>query len=144
MRFREALTGDRHPRVAAIATLCALALTLAACGEDDFPNDPRPPSPVELTAAIDQRSVNVSPSEVGAGIVNLTISNQTDEPTTLTLAGPTEASSGEIPAGGTGSLKTTLEEGEYEITADSGADVRPQTLTVGPERESSQNDLLLP
>ena len=121
-----------------------MPLLLGACGEDDFPNDPRPPAPIELTAAIDQRSVTISPQNLGAGLVVLTVSNQTDEPTRLTLEGPTSETSDEIPPGGTGSVKAALVEGEYEAAAGAEIGIEPATLEVGPERPSSQNELLQP
>jgi len=145
MRFRgEASIATRCLRGGALVLLGALPLTLAACGEDDFPNNPRPPAPIELTAAIDPRSVSISPQSLGAGLVVLTISNQTDEPTRLTLEGPTSATSNEIPPGGTGSIKAALEQGEYEAAAGSEVGIKPATLEVGPERETSQNQLLQP
>jgi hypothetical protein len=60
----------------------------------------------------------------------------------LVLEGPTDEASSEILGGGTGSLKIALEEGTYDVTDDDGA--RLTELEVGPERESSQNELLLP
>ena len=124
---------------AIVAALCAFVL--AACGEEDFPNDPRPPAPISLTARIGDGGVSVGPQEVGAGLANITVSNQTADPATLVLEGPTDESSDEIVAGGTGTLKVALEEGDYQVSNNgSGA----AQLTVGPERESSQNELLLP
>ena len=121
--------------------LCAI--TLSACGgEEDFENNPRPPAPISLSARIADNSVSVGPESVGAGLANITISNQTDDPAVLVLAGPTDESSDEIVAGGTGSLKMTLEEGDYQVSNSEGTGVAQ--LTVGPERESSQNELLLP
>lgn len=144
MRFREAVRGNPRVRLGAALALAGVAATFAACGEDDFENEPRPPAPIEVTAAIDDEQVNVSPGEFGAGLVNITISNQTDEPTRLILEGPTDEESGEIVPGGTGSIKAALEEGAYEASAGADLAIRPQTVKVGPERESSQNDLLLP
>lgn len=144
MRVREPGRASRPARAAIAAASMIAGLTLVACGEDDFPNNPRPPAPVELTAAIDDRSVTVAPSELGAGLVVITISNQTDEPTTFALEGPVEAVSDEIVPGGTASLKAELETGSYEAAAGSNTAIRPATIEVGPERESSQNDLLLP
>ena len=123
---------------------CAVAVGVSGCGEDDFENDPRPPSPVELTAAIDSNSVTIAPSDPAAGLVVITISNQTEESTQLVLEGPTDASSGEIPPRGTGTIKAALEEGEYEASAGSDATIEPTEVLVGPPGESSQNDLLLP
>lgn len=144
MRFREVVRGNPHGRFGAVLALAGAAATMAACGEDDFANEPRPPAPIEITAAIDEDQVNVSPGRFGAGLVNITISNQTDEPTRLILEGPTDEESAEIVPGGTGSIKAALKEGDYEASAGSEIGIRPQNVKVGPERESSQNELLLP
>ena len=124
----------------------ALAAGVSGCGEDDFENEPRPPSPVELTAAIDKKSVSIAPSDPRAGLVVITISNQTDEATQLILDGPGDEDpvSGEIEPLGTGSIKAPLEEGEYEALAGDSETIEPALITVGPPGDSSQNDLLLP
>ena len=41
-------------------------------------------------------------------------------------------------------MKLDLEEGEYQVTAGEDSNARETQLEVGPERASSQNDLLLP
>jgi hypothetical protein len=138
--------GVRSRLIVAVAALAA-AFVLSACGEDDFENNPRPPSPIELTALISDRQVKVSPSKaaaVGAGLANFTISNQSADPAALVLEGPTDEASSEIAPGGTGSMKIALEEGDYVVSAGEDAKVRESALEVGPERESSQNELLLP
>ena len=128
-------------RSLAVVVVALCALGVAACGDEDFENNPRPPAPISLTARIGGSGVSIGPQDVGAGLANITISNQTADPATLVFEGPTDESSDEIVAGGTGSMKITLEEGDYQVTNDgSGA----AQLSVGPERESSQNDLLLP
>jgi hypothetical protein len=124
----------------------ALIVGVSGCGEEDFKNDPRPPSPVELTAAIDSKAVSVAPSDPAAGLVVITVSNQTDEPTRLILDGPgdDDPTSGDIPPRGTGSIKAALEEGEYQALAGDSDTIDSAVVTVGPPGESSQNDLLLP
>lgn len=144
MGRREATDGSNRLRAVAVTLVAASAALLGACGEDDFPNNPRSATPVALTAAIDKSNVSIAPRELGAGLVVITISNQTGESTTLTLDGPTSVTSGEIVPGGTATIKTTLEEGDYEAAADAGAQIRPARLDVGPPRPSAQNDLLLP
>ena len=134
-------------RVFAAATAVLAAFALGACGEDDFENEPRPASPIELGALINDRGVKVSPSradQVGAGLASIVISNQSAENASLVLEGPTDGASDPIPAGGTGSLRIELEEGDYTVTAGEDADVRESSLTVCPPRESAQNELLLP
>ncbi len=107
--------GVQRRLIAALAAV-ALAGTLAACGDEDFENNPRPPAPISMSARIGDDGVALGPTEVGAGLANITISNQTDDPATLVLEGPTDESSDEIVAGGTGSLKVALEEGEYLVS----------------------------
>lgn len=121
----------------------AAAVGVSACGEDDFENNPRPAAPIELSARIGSDGVTVSPATAGAGLATITISNQTPDPARLVLEGPTDEASDEVLGGGTGSVKFALEEGEYAIS--DGESVGGETtLLVGPERESSQNELLLP
>jgi len=145
MRIRELAQNLAGSRVTVAGVGLALVAGVSGCGEDDFENDPRPPSPVELTAAIDKKSVSIAPSDPAAGLVVITISNQTDEPTQLVLDGPgdDDPTSGNIAPLGTGSIKAALEEGEYQATAGDEA-IAPAAITVGPPGESSQNDLLLP
>ena len=138
--------GARSRLIVGVAALGA-AFTLAACGEDDFPNESRPASPIELTALINDQTVKVSPSKpesVGAGLVTITISNQSADPATLVLEGPTDESSSEIPPGGVGGIKTELAEGAYTVTAGEGSTQQEASLEVGPDRASSQNELLNP
>jgi hypothetical protein len=119
------------------------ALAIAGCGADDFKNDPRPPAPIVLSALIGDGGVRVSPTkDVGAGPATITISNQTGDAARLVFDGPTDDSSSQIIAGGTGSMKMDLAEGEYTVSTGEGGS--SQELSVGPERPSSQNDLLLP
>jgi len=123
--------------------LAALAVLVAGCGGDDFENNPRPPVPAEVSAKIGDDGVAVSPREFGAGLVNLTVANLTTQPGALVIRGPVNAESDEIPAAGTTILKVDLKTGEYEASVD-GIAVLPAEFSVGAERPSGQNELLLP
>jgi len=125
------------------AVVLAAALIAAGCGRDDFKNDPRPPVPDEVSVKIATSGVAMSPKEFGAGLVNFTIANLTTRTGTLAIHGPVDAESNEIPAGGAETLKVDMKTGSYEASV-SGIAVRPFNFTVGPERPSGQNDLLLP
>jgi hypothetical protein len=135
---------SRSGRPAGFAGLAVLAaLALGACGSTDFPNDPRPPEPKEISAKVDSKRVVVSPDKIGAGLVVFTIANLSDAPVQFTVSGEkTEASTTEIQPGAPANLKIDLHEGDYEASV--GQSAQPATLTVGPERKSSQNRLLLP
>ncbi len=139
----------RRSRIALLAAGVIAAATLAAgCGAQDFPNNPRPPAPIELTAKVGNGKVVVSPTTlqgkpIGAGLANVTIANLTDRQTTLDFSGPTHATTDPVVANGTLNYKLDLRPGNYVVSA-GGQAVRPMEFQVGPERPSSQNDLLLP
>jgi hypothetical protein len=132
-------------RPLALASIAVLATAVGAgCGEDDHPNEPRPPAPIELTAKVDDRKVDVQPSDFGAGLVVMTISNQSEQPVQIGVDGPTAGEGNVIEPGSVASFKFNFEQGDYEVTPGSESDARPALLTVGPERASSQNEVLLP
>ena len=135
----------RHRIVFVLPAALVLAAVAAGCGADDHPNKARPPVPLEVSAKVGKDRVVVAPGEFGAGLAVFTISNQTDDVVQLALDGPTEAVSDPIEAGGvmTG-FKVPMEEGAYEASAGAESNARPTELVVGPERPSSQNDLLIP
>ncbi len=127
-----------------------MALAAAAgCGQQtNYANDPRPPSPLIVTASINAQRVSISPTRVGAGPITLIVANATDtsldvhvEPVGAGAAGPS-AQSGPINPGGTTSISFEARSGNYRVSA-KGA---PQaaTLRVGRPRPSAQNDVLLP
>ena len=126
------------------------ALAVAGCGEeDDHANEQRPPTSINVTAAIADGRVNVSPERIGAGPVRLIVSNQTTSAQTLTFrtagndAGVT-GTSGPIPSSGTGTLEIhDVAQGEYEVRT-SDRRVEPAAITVGAPRRSAQDRLLLP
>jgi len=134
-------------RVSLTAAALAATLGLGACGEDDFENENRPPAPIEISARISAEDISISPSmppTVGAGLATITISNQSRDPVSLTLEGPTDEASDPIPAGATGSMKVELAEGEYKVTGGEESNAREDLLVVGPRRKSGQNQILLP
>ena len=100
---------------AAAAGLLVAAIVAAGCGSEDFPNDPRPPAPVELSAKVDNRKVTVVPDRIGAGLASFTISNQSEDAVQLTFDGPNSAATDEIPAGGLGQVQFELETGDYSL-----------------------------
>ena len=134
---------------ACTAGLVAVAAMLGGCGEDDFENEARAPVRIALTGVIQDDEVTVSPAKVGAGPVEITISNQTDGERTITLEGESiTEDGGPVQPGDTVTLQKTLEPGSYEVRAGSEKAVRqeiqPAVLEIGRERENSNNELLLP
>lgn len=128
--------------------LCMAALALGACGSDDeYANNPRPPSPVNVTAAIIDGRISISPAEVGAGPVVLIITNQESDQQQVTIessaGGGVTQSTAPIAPRDTATIKVDLTPGDYRVRADDAA-VEGADLTVGPPRESAQNELLQP
>jgi len=118
-------------------------VAVAGCGRSDFKNDPRPPVPAEVSVKIAPDGVGVSPREFGAGLVNFTVANLTNETGSLVIQGPVDATSNDIAPGDADTIKVDMKTGSYEATVD-GFTVAPFGFTVGPERPSGKNDLLLP
>jgi hypothetical protein len=124
-------------------------MALAACGEDDFENEARAPVRIALTGVIQDDEVTISPAKVGAGPMEITISNQTDMERTITLEGESiREEGGAVQPGATLTLQKTLAPGSYEVRAGSERavrrEIRPAILEIGAERENSNNELLLP
>jgi hypothetical protein len=122
---------------------------VSGCGSDtSYRNEPRPPSPIVVTASINKNAVAVSPKHFGAGPITLIVTNQTGASQQLTVeinngqAG-FKGRTGPINPRDTGQLKGDLGRGTYSVHVDGDA-IRPAQLTVGRERASAQNDLLQP
>ena len=143
---------QRINRARMLAVTAVLSGTAVACGdEDDYANEPRPPAPIVVSAAVTDNRVSVSPKEFGAGPVNLIVTNQTERAQEITLetdeiggSSPgIQQSTGPINPGDTASLKADLASGTYRVGVDSD-NIRAAALDVGDERPSAQNDLLQP
>ena len=129
--------------------LLGTALLVSGCGGDDFENEKRPAVPIELTGVIQERGVTVSPSAEGAGPFVITISNQTDDAHTVTLEGTSiEETVGPIQPQDTATIQKTLPMGKYEVRAGSEQAVEKEIpaaeLDIGPDRDPSNDQLLLP
>ena len=147
-------------------------LAVTGCGgsDDKFANQPRPPVPTQLTGVITNDEVTVSPDAVPLKAkqgqveatkdlptpIELIISNQSDKSHPVKLVGKTrdgkevEASIGPINPLDTGKITESLEPGTYRIEAgnttavNASEEIRPATLTVNTNRQTSSDTLLLP
>jgi hypothetical protein len=141
-------TGTMRSAVVVLTT-AAVALPLAACGQQDFENTPRPASAIELSGTIKRAEVTVAPHKVGAGPVTITISNQTDDTHTVALEGDrVREVVGPINPLDTAMIQKTLQPGTYRVRAGSPSavaqEIKPAELTVGKERKSSADEVDLP
>jgi hypothetical protein len=128
----------------------ALVVPAAGCGGDDdeYANEPRPPAPVVVSASIGADGLTVSPRELGAGPVELIVTNQTQRAQELRLetdeVGGSEPGlrqrSGPINPGDTARLKADLRQGSYTVAVGGGE----ASLEVGEPRPSAQDELLQP
>lgn len=146
------LHATRMTSWAAILAVLVLVFAAAGCGDDEgFGNAPRPPLELTLSTAVAPTGITVSPTRVGAGPVELLISNQTRTSQRLTLQSLTLESggrelkqrSGPINPGDTASLKADVDPGTFTVSVeDDGID--PARIEVGPKRESAKDRLLQP
>jgi len=130
-----------------------MVVTLAAgCGGGtSYKNNPRPPAPLNITASVSNAGIAVSPTSFGAGPIVLIVTNQTGASQEITFEsnelgasrpGVTQTTEPINPRG-TGQLQVNVTEGRYRVRA-ANADIAPATITVGPERQSAQNQVLQP
>jgi len=161
--------GSARPGLAYAIGALAVALSLAACGAEEHANDPRPPIATEVTVSISDDQVSAQPAVVGragkdssqavsqnADVENpsidsstelsvvFTVANLTDTDSRLEIKGPKDDSSTLIVGNGTTRYEVALPTGEYLISAADIPGATAARFTVGPDRVSSQNDLLLP
>jgi hypothetical protein len=143
--------GTTAQRVIASVLASVAVLAAASCGdENSYENKQRPPRLLVITAAIASDRVSASPRRFGAGPIQLIVTNQTNvtrqvtlQPTETVGAGANTPQTGPINPQDTATLQTDISQGTYELKVE-GGDIRPARLSVGRQRPSSQNDLLLP
>jgi hypothetical protein len=130
----------------------ALAPGIAGCGSDDsYENRPRPAAPINVTAAITDDAISVSPTSFGAGPIVLTVSNQSASAQAVTFE--TNEIAGDAPGlrqtttpinpRGTATLQIDVRRGTYQLRVKS-RDIRPAAVKVGAKRPSAQDQLLQP
>jgi hypothetical protein len=123
---------------------------LSACGRVDpasKPDGERPPATLQLSAAITNRGVSLSPTEIGGGPLRVVVSNQTDQTVRAVLrrngGGTARVRTRDpIEPGGVATLTADVTRGTWRLSA--GGKLAPATLAVGAERDTSDGDLLLP
>jgi hypothetical protein len=123
-----------------------LTLLIAGCGsQKNYANDPRPPSPIAITAAVFPHRISASPVRFGAGPITLTIANLSSKSLSVTLnsAGNNDAParSGPINPQGTAVISVNVKPGSYTLKSSGSAST---TLKVGAKRPSAQDQVLLP
>jgi hypothetical protein len=132
--------------------VAALAAFAAGCGGGaDYANKPRPATPINVTAAIDDKGISISPKTFGAGPIVMIVSNQSGKAQTVTLETDElggsqpglKQSTDPIEPRGTATLKVDVREGDYSVSVKGNA-IKPAAVTVGAKRKSAQDQLLEP
>jgi hypothetical protein len=149
-------------RATTVGMLVLAAGAVAGCGGGShFANQPRPAPPVNLTVYISDQRVSISPSSVGAGPVELIVTNQASNAESLTLlpAGAATAQpladTGPISPQGAAQVTINLNapgdytvaiasRGSTEAATTTPAGIRAALLHVGHARRSASNQLLQP
>jgi hypothetical protein len=128
------------------AAVVSLVLVAGGCGSDDEArSDERPPVPINISINLNEEGITASPDEFGAGPITMLVANQSGASQTLTIEGPRlRRSVGPINPQDTATVRLRVQPGEHTVSAGESPGLREATLTVGPERPSAQNDLLLP
>ncbi len=140
-----------------------VGVLLPGCGAKEHANEPRPATPTQITVGISQKKVSLAPLRVGVVeprrlaqalqqgvkqntplLVSLTIANLTNFDSHLEIVGPKDSTSPLVVANGTASYKAFLPTGDYLVRAADIPGAISARLSVGPERTSSANELLLP
>jgi hypothetical protein len=132
--------------------IAAVLVSVAGCGGGgDYANEPRPPAPINVTAAITDSRVSVSPERFGAGPIVLVISNQSTSAQEVTFE--TDELGGSEPGRrfnttpinprGTATLKVEVRQGDWKLGTKDGG-IRAAAVSVGKERKTAQDELLQP
>lgn len=138
------------------AAAIAAVLVVAGCGTTRMTFVDSPAPPVELSVYISGHGVSLSPRRLGAGQVNVLVTNQTARPLILDIGrrGRQVASSRPIAAGANNQFRVDLRPGRYALdvalvhATDAqlalGTGIAPAALLIGRPRPNGNNALLQP
>lgn len=131
-------------RICALCLLAAVAVIASGCEtQEEYKNELKPPAVLTLSTQITNTEIAVSPRSIGAGPTRFVIGNSSDANQLVTVEGERVSRQVKLGPGESTLFKATTYPGPLEIDADhTTADA--VEVTVGPERESAQNDLNQP
>ncbi len=139
------------------------AVAAGGCGSSGhFANDPRPPTPVNVTVYINDQRVSISPTSVGAGPVVFIVTNQASQAVSMRIlqagsaAAVPPARTGPITPQATAQITVNLNRPQttYRVVASAKASseaaaatatpIQPALLHIGAQRASASNQLEAP
>ena len=141
--------------------LAAVAVSACGSGGGHFVNDPRPPSPINVTVYINDQQVSISPASVGAGPVVFIVTNQASKALSMSIlkgdaaAAPPVAQTGPISPQATAQVKVDLHaqttykvatsvKASTEAATATATPIRSALLRIGRPRANASNQLMSP
>lgn len=148
-------------RITTTGMMLVASVVVVGCGSggSHFVNQPRPPSPINLTVYINDHRVSISPSSVGAGPVDFIVTNQASHSESMIVSSKSAspqalASTGPISPQGTFQVTVNFKPGDYTVATSSGGTteaaaalaggIQPARLHVSTKRPSASGQLLNP
>jgi hypothetical protein len=141
------------------------AVVVSGCGGSGghFANNPRPPSPVNVSVYINDQRVSLSPTSVGAGPLVFVVTNQASQAVSMTIlpagsaAAPPLADTGPISPQATAQITVdffdhphtsykvaTSATSSTQAAAATTTPIRPAILHIGEKRPSASHQLMSP
>lgn len=131
--------------------LCAVALSSCSSeAREPRANNPRPAVPITISVMITEDAVRLAPKQIGAGPVELLISNRSMQSQRVVLKAAGGDGSGEVAVRTTpispqetSTVPASVKRGRYELRV-GGGEIEPGRLQVGAPRKNSSDKLLTP
>ncbi len=120
--------------------LIAAAAIASGCGNESYPNKPRPPVTITISVFVGEDQIAYSPKRFGAGPVRFVTTNQTGVKQKVTFSTDRDERYLTIEPHQSAMREMVLEPGYLSIDADKSA-ADTAEITVGETRPSAQHEL---
>ncbi|MBI4897045.1 MAG: hypothetical protein HY827_01590 [Actinobacteria bacterium] len=124
----------------AFVALLAVSAIATGCGNESYPNKPRPPVTLTVSVFVGEDQIAYSPRPFGAGPVRFVTTNQTGVTQKVTYSTDRDERYLTIAPHQTAMREMVLEPGYLSIDADKSA-ADSLEITVGETRPSAQHEL---
>jgi hypothetical protein len=131
-------------KVLALAFALVAGFALSACSSNEsYKNENKPPPVLTVGIVIANDEITVGPNPFGAGPARFIVTNQTGKKQIVSFATDNSERKVLVDVNQTANFKQTVAPGFLGISA-SNTPADGVELTVGPERETAQQDLTQP
>jgi hypothetical protein len=127
----------------AIVVLVAVLAVSGCASNESYPNNPKPPATLSVSVIVAEDAIDLSPNPFGGGPTRFVVTNQTGVTQKVLFSSEQFDREVEVGSGQTFNFKQTVEPGELSISTDKSA-ADAAIVDVGPQRETSQQDLNQP